>query len=43
MGELRALAHEMTIIAITHRRTVIMAGDNVVELTDGTARERIAA
>ena len=43
MGELRSLAHEMTIIAITHRRTVIETGDNVVELKEGAARERIAA
>jgi ABC-type multidrug transport system fused ATPase/permease subunit len=43
MGELRALAHEMTILAITHRKTVIAPGDNVVELVEGSARERIAA
>jgi ATP-binding cassette subfamily B protein len=41
MGELRALAHDMTILAITHRKTVIEAGDNVVELAEGAARERI--
>jgi ABC-type multidrug transport system fused ATPase/permease subunit len=43
MGELRSLAHEMTILAITHRRTVIRPGDNVIELRHGSARERIAA
>lgn len=41
MGELRALAHAMTILAITHRKTVIAAGDNVIELVDGRAREHI--
>ncbi len=43
MGELRALASEMTILAITHRKTVIRPGDNVVELVPGGASERIAA
>jgi ABC-type multidrug transport system fused ATPase/permease subunit len=43
MGELRRLAGEMTIIAITHRRTVIATGDNIVELNEGGAMERIAA
>lgn len=42
MGELRRQAGETTIIAITHRRTVITPGDNVVELVAGEARERIA-
>jgi len=39
----RALADEMTIIAITHRRTVIEPGDAVVELTPQGVKERIAA
>jgi ATP-binding cassette subfamily B protein len=43
MGELRDLAHEMTIIAITHRKTVITAGDNVIELRDGATAERVEA
>jgi ATP-binding cassette, subfamily B, bacterial len=43
MGEVRALAGEMTIIAITHRKTVIAAGDAVVELTPAGVSERIAA
>ena len=43
MGELRRQADETTIIAITHRRTVIVTGDNVVELKQGGATERIAA
>jgi len=43
MGEVRALADEMTIIAITHRRTVIEPGDAVVELTPQGVKERIAA
>ncbi|MEO8758620.1 MAG: ABC transporter ATP-binding protein, partial [Devosia sp.] len=43
MGEIRALAHEMTIIAITHRKTVIAPGDAVVELTPAGVTERIAA
>ncbi|MEQ1901248.1 MAG: ABC transporter ATP-binding protein [Devosia sp.] len=42
MGEVRALADEMTILAITHRRTVIRAGDAVVELTAEGVKERIA-
>jgi hypothetical protein len=33
----------MTIIAITHRKTVIAPGDAVVELTPQGVRERIAA
>ena len=32
MSELRALAGEMTIVAITHRKTVIGPGDTVIEL-----------
>ena len=43
MGEIRDLADEMTIIAITHRKTVIAPGDAVVELTPTGVRERIAA
>jgi ATP-binding cassette subfamily B protein len=43
MGELRRLTGETTIIAITHRRTVISAGDNIIELREGGAMERIAA
>ncbi|MDO8360547.1 MAG: ABC transporter ATP-binding protein, partial [Devosia sp.] len=43
MGEVRALAGDMTIIAITHRKTVITAGDAVVELTPEGVSERIAA
>jgi ABC-type multidrug transport system fused ATPase/permease subunit len=43
MGELRRQADDMTIIAITHRKTVIAQGDNVVELTSEGVRERIAA
>ena len=43
MGEIRRLAHDMTIIAITHRKTVIAPGDAVVELTPAGVRERIAA
>jgi ABC-type multidrug transport system fused ATPase/permease subunit len=43
MGEIRRLADEMTIIAITHRKTVIAPGDVVVELTPAGVRERIAA
>ena len=43
MGEIRSLADEMTIIAITHRKTVIAPGDAVVELTPAGVRERIAA
>ena len=43
MGELRRLAGEMTILAITHRKTVIRPGDNVVELTPDGVRERIVA
>jgi ABC-type multidrug transport system fused ATPase/permease subunit len=43
MGELRLLADEMTILAITHRKTVIRAGDNVVELTPDGVREETAA
>lgn len=43
MGELRSLADEMTILAITHRKTVISPGDTVIELTGEGARERIAA
>ena len=43
MGEIRRLADEMTIIAITHRKTVIAPGDVVVELTPDGVRERIAA
>ncbi len=43
MGEIRALAHEMTILAITHRRTVIAPGDVVVELTPQGVSERVAA
>ena len=43
MGELRLLADEMTILAITHRKTVIRAGDNVVELTPNGVREETAA
>ena len=33
----------MTILAITHRRTVIAPGDAVVELTPAGVQERIAA
>jgi hypothetical protein len=33
----------MTIIAITHRKTVITAGDAVVEVTPKGVHERIAA
>lgn len=43
MGEIRSLAGEMTILAITHRKTVIAPGDAVVELTATGVRERIAA
>jgi ABC-type multidrug transport system fused ATPase/permease subunit len=43
MGEIRSLADEMTIIAITHRKTVIAPGDAVVELTPEGVREKIAA
>jgi ABC-type multidrug transport system fused ATPase/permease subunit len=43
MGEIRGLAAEMTILAITHRKTVIAPGDVVVELADGRVRERVAA
>ena len=43
MGEIRALANEMTIIAITHRKTVIAPGDAVAELTPDGVRERVAA
>ncbi len=43
MGEIRNLADEMTIIAITHRKTVIAPGDAVVELTPAGVSERIAA
>jgi ABC-type multidrug transport system fused ATPase/permease subunit len=43
MGEIRGLAGEMTILAITHRKTVIAPGDAVVELTPLGASERIAA
>ncbi|HWA43935.1 MAG TPA: ABC transporter ATP-binding protein [Hypericibacter adhaerens] len=43
MGEIRNLAGEMTILAITHRKTVIAPGDAVVELTPLGVRERIAA
>jgi ABC-type multidrug transport system fused ATPase/permease subunit len=43
MGELRRLADEMTILAITHRKTVIRPGDTVIELAADGARERIAA
>src|SRR6185503_13966881 len=43
MGEIRTLADEMTIIAITHRKTVIAPGDAVVELTPEGVREKIAA
>jgi ABC-type transport system involved in cytochrome bd biosynthesis fused ATPase/permease subunit len=39
MAELRLLAQDMTILAITHRRTVIAAGDRVVQLTAGVAME----
>ena len=43
MGEIRALAAEMTIMAITHRKTVIRPGDAVVELSGTGVSERIAA
>ena len=43
MGEIRALAGEMTIMAITHRKTVIRPGDAVVELSGTGVSERIAA
>ncbi|HQZ12246.1 MAG TPA: ABC transporter ATP-binding protein [Devosia sp.] len=43
MGELRLLAGERTILAITHRKTVIRPGDNVVELSPEGARESIVA
>jgi ATP-binding cassette subfamily B protein len=43
MGELRALAHDMTILAITHRKTVIDRGDNVIELLAGKAKEQIVS
>lgn len=43
MGELRLLADEMTILAITHRKTVIRPGDSIIELAAGGASERIAA
>ena len=43
MGEIRGLADEMTIFAITHRKTVIAPGDVVVDLVDGRVRERVAA
>jgi ABC-type multidrug transport system fused ATPase/permease subunit len=43
MGEIRRLADEMTILAITHRKTVIAPGDVVVELTPEGVSERIAA
>ncbi|MEP7241008.1 MAG: ABC transporter ATP-binding protein [Devosia sp.] len=43
MGEIRALANEMTILAITHRKTVIAPGDVVAELTQQGVSERIAA
>lgn len=43
MGEIRNLADQMTILAITHRKTVIAPGDVVVELTPAGVRERIAA
>jgi len=43
MGEIRSLADEMTIIAITHRKTVIAPGDAVVELTPDGVSEKIAA
>ena len=43
MGEIRALADDMTILAITHRKTVIAPGDVVVELTPQGVNERIAA
>ena len=39
----RRLADEMTILAITHRKTVIAPGDVVVELTPEGVSERIAA
>ncbi|WP_082555403.1 ABC transporter ATP-binding protein [Devosia sp. Root635] len=37
MGELRRLVDRVTILAITHRRSVIGAGDNVVALAGGSA------
>jgi ATP-binding cassette subfamily B protein len=43
MGELRLLADEMTILAITHRKTVIRPGDSIIELSAGGASEKIAA
>ena len=43
MGEIRSLAGDMTILAITHRKTVIAPGGAVVELSPKGVRERIAA
>ena len=37
MGELRRLVDRVTILAITHRRSVIGAGDNIVALAGGSA------
>ncbi|MEO6012908.1 MAG: ABC transporter ATP-binding protein [Devosia sp.] len=42
MAEIRNLADEMTILAITHRKTVIAPGDAVIELKPSGVEETIA-
>jgi ATP-binding cassette subfamily B protein len=42
MGELRKLADTVTIMAITHRRSVIGPGDQVVQLKGGSAEPKAA-
>lgn len=35
IGAIRALSHEMTVVAVTHRRAVIASDDRLVRLADG--------
>ncbi len=35
MAHIRAIAGEVTVLAITHRKSVIMPDDQIVQLTDG--------
>jgi ATP-binding cassette subfamily B protein len=35
MTHIRAIADEVTVLAITHRKSVIMSEDQIVRLNDG--------
>jgi len=43
VGELRRLCERVTILAITHRKSVIAPGDQVIALEGGSARANVAA